>query len=111
LEHMPNFKRRMFWFMDNRPDLTSNMPGMRTPGHDRRRLLSVVSPDKLRKILERVLDEAEFLSPFGIRSLSRYHQEHPYLLPLDGAVHRVDYEPAESRTPTFGGNSNWRGPI
>ena len=82
-----------------------------TPGHKQKRLLSLVDRDKLRKILERVLDENEFLSPFGVRSLSAYHREHPYLLPVNGDVHRVDYEPGESHTQTFGGNSNWRGPI
>jgi hypothetical protein len=111
LNNMPNFKRRMHWFLDNRADLTANMACMRTPGKNQRRLLSLVDRDKLRKILQRVLDESEFLSPFGVRSLSVFHREHPYLLPVNGDVHRVDYEPGESTTPTFGGNSNWRGPI
>ena len=111
LDSMPNFKRRMHWFLDNRSDLTSNMASMRIPGRKQRRLLSLVDRDKLRKILEHVLNEQEFLSPYGVRSLSAFHREHPYLLPVNGDVHRVDYEPGESSTPTFGGNSNWRGPI
>ncbi len=80
-------------------------------GMEQRRLLSVVNRSRLERILQRVFDENEFLSPYGIRSLSRYHKEHPYKLPLDGATFSVGYEPAESRTGTFGGNSNWRGPV
>lgn len=84
---------------------------MSTPGKGERRLLSLVTPDRLQRILQRVFNEQEFLSPHGIRSLSRYHADHPYVLPLDGANHTVQYEPAESRSGMFGGNSNWRGPI
>ena len=75
-----------------------------------RSLLALVSPDKLRRILAKMLDENEFLSPYGIRSLSRYHAEHPYILTVHGEEHRVDYTPAESNSGMFGGNSNWRGP-
>jgi hypothetical protein len=84
---------------------------MQTPGRKSRRLLSVVTADRLTKVLARMLDEREFLSPYGIRALSRVHKDAPYLLPLDGQVHRVDYEPGESSTGLFGGNSNWRGPV
>jgi hypothetical protein len=84
---------------------------MVVPGRGERRLLSIVSPPQLTRILKPMLDENEFLSPFGIRSVSRFHQEHPYVLTADGQEHRVDYEPGESRTGLFGGNSNWRGPV
>jgi hypothetical protein len=84
---------------------------MRTPGNDERRLLSIVSQDQLRSVLRYMLDENEFLSPYGIRAISRFHKDHPYVLPVHGTEHRVDYEPAESSTGLFGGNSNWRGPI
>jgi len=84
---------------------------MRTPGNAERRLLSIVSRDQLRSVLRFMLDENEFLSPYGIRAISRFHKNHPYVLPVNGTEHRVDYEPAESSTGLFGGNSNWRGPI
>jgi hypothetical protein len=111
LERLPGFKRRLEWFIDHREDLTDNVACMRTPGHGDRRLLSVVSADRLRRVLRYLLDEQEFLSPYGIRALSRFHRDHPYVLPVNGRDHRVDYEPGESSTGLFGGNSNWRGPI
>src|SRR5262249_26383089 len=80
-------------------------------GYGNRRLLALLNEEKLRRVLARMLDENEFLSPFGIRALSRYHLEHPYIFSVDRAVYRVDYEPAESTSGLFGGNSNWRGPI
>ncbi|HYS08103.1 MAG TPA: glucosidase [Myxococcales bacterium] len=107
----PSFARRLEWFIDHRPDLTEGVACMRTLGAMNRRLFSVVEPDKLRRILVRLLDENEFLSPYGIRALSRVHRDHPYTLHLDGMQHSVRYEPAESSTGLFGGNSNWRGPI
>jgi hypothetical protein len=111
LARLPDFHRRLEWFVDNRPDLTSNLASMTTPGRGKRRLLSIASPDKLRSILKYMLDEAEFLSPFGVRALSRFHQANPYVLVLNGMEHRVDYEAGESKTGLFGGNSNWRGPV
>jgi hypothetical protein len=111
LKRLPGFKRRLDWFVDNRPDLTTNVACMRTHGMEERRLLSIATPDQLRKILRYMLDEGEFLSQYGIRALSRFHQEHPYMLHVNGMEHRVDYEPGESSTGLFGGNSNWRGPI
>src|SRR3989338_6862100 len=111
LNRLPGFKRRLEWFIDNRPDLTQNCACMRTPGHSSRRLLSIVDPDRLRRVLRYMLDEEEFFSPYGIRSLPRHHLANPYTLTVDGSDHRVDYEPAESTTGLFGGNSNWRGPI
>ena len=111
LDQLPDFKRRLEWFINNRTDLTENVACMRTPGNAERRLLSIVNRDQLRRVLRFMLDENEFLSPYGIRAVSRYHKDNPYLLQVNGTQHRVDYEPAESSTGLFGGNSNWRGPI
>jgi Glycosyl hydrolase family 63 C-terminal domain len=111
LARFPAFVRRMEWFIDHRPDLTAGVACMRTPGHGERRLFSVVDPEKLRRILGVMLSEEEFLSPYGIRSVSRVHRDRPYELDLAGAAHTVAYEPAESSSGLFGGNSNWRGPI
>ena len=111
LERLSGFKRRMDWFIDNRADLTVNVACMRTMGNAERRLLSIVSRDQLRRVLQFMLDENEFLSPYGIRAISRFHKTNPYILQVNGTQHRVDYEPAESSTGLFGGNSNWRGPI
>jgi hypothetical protein len=107
LERLPGFKRRLEWFVENRPDLTENMACMRTIGMCERRLLSIANPQQLRSILEFMLDEGEFLSPYGIRALSRVHHAHPYCLEVDGMKHCVDYEPAESTTGLFGGNFNF----
>ena len=111
LEKLKGFNRRMNWFLENREDLTSNVASMRDSGEGERRLLSIVGKDQLRSILRIVLDENEFLSPMGLRALSRYHLEHPYVMHADGAEYKVGYQPAESTTPLFGGNSNWRGPV
>jgi hypothetical protein len=111
LDRLPLFKRRMHWFIENRPDLIGNVSCMRTPGKGERRLLSVAYRDRLEKVLRVMLDEKEFLSPHGIRAVSRFHKDNPYVLNVNGDEHRVDYEPAESTSGLFGGNSNWRGPI
>ena len=111
LDRLPGFKRRLEWFVENRPDLTAHLASMSTPGRGERRLLSIANPEQLRSILQFMLDEGEFLSPHGIRALSRAHNEHPYCLEVAGMRHCIDYEPAESTTGVFGGNSNWRGPI
>ena len=111
LERMPAFKRRLEWFIANRPDLVENMACMKTEGTGERRQFSIADREQLERILEVMLDEHEFFSPYGIRALSRYHESHPYVLELAGMTHSVNYEPAESRTTLFGGNSNWRGPI
>jgi hypothetical protein len=111
LDRLPGFKRRLEWFINNRPDLTASVACMRTPGMKERRLLSVVGRDRLRRVLNVMLDEDEFLSPYGIRAVSRFHKQNPYVLEVEGKEHRVDYEPAESSNGLFGGNSNWRGPI
>ncbi|MGH7799775.1 MAG: MGH1-like glycoside hydrolase domain-containing protein [Thermodesulfobacteriota bacterium] len=111
LRRLPGFKSRLEWFIENRPELSKNVACMRTPGMGERRLLSIVNQDKLRKILRRMLNEKEFLGPCGIRAVSRYHAEHPYVFDINGHEYRVNYEPAESTSGLFGGNSNWRGPI
>jgi hypothetical protein len=111
VDRLPGFKRRMRWFIENRPDLTKNIACMETAGAGGRLLLAVADGERLTRVLRFMLDEEEFLSPCGVRSLSRFHLAHPYELKLDGTVHSVDYEPAESTTGMFGGNSNWRGPV
>lgn len=110
LQRMPGFTRRLNWFAENRPDLTSNIARMHG-GQNDRLLLSIVDETKLRRMLSVMLDENEFLSPFGIRSVSHVHKDAPYVKEVSGNTYRVDYEPAESTTGLFGGNSNWRGPI
>ncbi len=111
LEKMPDFRRRMQWFIENRPDLTANINCARTPGMGERRLLAIAYRERLERVLKVMLDEEEFLSPHGIRALSKFHKDCPYVLQFDGIEHRVDYEPAESTSGLFGGNSNWRGPV
>jgi Mannosylglycerate hydrolase MGH1-like glycoside hydrolase domain len=111
LERHEGFRRRLEWFIQHRRDLTGNVACMRTPGKGERRLLSIVDGERLRRILSVMLDEREFLPPYGIRAISRIHRDQPYVLRVDGSEYRVDYEPAESSTGLFGGNSNWRGPI
>ena len=111
LDRHPGFKKRMQWFIENRQDLTEGLASMTHGGIEQRRLLSVVNRTRLERMLRRILDESEFLSPFGIRSVSKYHKDQPFVLSLDGTTLKVGYEPAESETPTFGGNSNWRGPV
>ncbi len=107
----PGFQKRMQWFIDNRPDLTEGLAPISEGGVQRRRLLSIVNRERIERILKRLLDTSEFMSPYGVRSVSRYHKDHPYTLTLNGQEFRVDYEPAESETNMFGGNSNWRGPV
>ena len=111
IDRLPGFKRRMQWFIENRPELSDHVEALTTPDLRVLRLLALVGRDRLRQVLRYMLDENEFLSPYGVRALSRYHLEHPYLLDVDGRTHRVDYEPGESRSHLFGGNSNWRGPV
>jgi hypothetical protein len=110
LDRMPDFTRRLDWFVKNRADLCSNIARMHG-GQNDRLLLSIVDQEKLRDILRVMLDEKEFLSSYGIRALSRSHQEAPYIKNVGGMTYKVDYEPAESTTSLFGGNSNWRGPV
>jgi len=105
------FQERARWFTQKHPLLTANITSPGRPGFHGRRLLSLVNEERLRRILARMLDEKEFLSDYGIRSISRAHAEEPYTFVLDGQEFGVEYLPAESNTEMFGGNSNWRGPI
>ena len=111
LEELPDFKRRTDWFLKNRKDLTDEISCMHKQGRDDRFLLALVNEDRLRCLLSRMLSEDEFLSDHGIRSLSRTYKNNPYEFPLGSDTHIVAYEPGESRTGMFGGNSNWRGPV
>jgi hypothetical protein len=111
---LPGFQKRMKWFLENRGDLARHIAYCEKGcGHDHAglSLLAVPSRDRLERLLRRMLDEGEFLSPGGIRSLSRVHRDEPYVFRADGREFRVDYVPAESNTGLFGGNSNWRGPV
>ncbi len=110
IDSLPRFKHRMQWFIENKPDFAQHLDTQSYDGGVRR-FLSLVNRDRLKSVLRYMLDEEEFLSPYGIRALSRYHKDHPYVVSVMGCEHRVDYEPAESSTGLFGGNSNWRGPI
>jgi hypothetical protein len=108
---LPELQQRAGWFVNNRPQLVSNIHDPRRPGYRNRRLLSLLSEQRLRRVLARVLDEDEFLSPYGIRSLSRHHLEHPVAFEAGAQQFQIGYLPAESDSAMFGGNSNWRGPI
>jgi hypothetical protein len=112
IERLPGFKARMMWFLNNRPDLARHIASVDSAdGRHGHRLLAVASKERLTRVLRYVLDETEFLSPYGIRALSRVHREHPFILSVDGLEHRVDYVPGDSDSGLFGGNSNWRGPV
>ena len=109
---LPGFRRRMRWFLANRPELAANVASWTEPGVGERRLLSLVHGDRLQTMTRRIVDPDEFLSPHGIRSLSREHLANPVSLTLPGGhEYTIGYEPAESRSGIFGGNSNWRGPV
>ncbi|KAL1710615.1 Six-hairpin glycosidase-like protein [Schizophyllum commune] len=112
INRFPGFKKRMEWFMDNRPEMASrNMANARVGGKEERRLLALASKERLVRILEKMLDENEFLSEHGIRSLSKIHKEHPWGMEVHGQRYEVPYWPGDSMSGMFGGNSNWRGPI
>ena len=114
VEQLPGFAKRMNWFLENRTGLVTDMTcmecGASQEGHSHR-MLALSSLERLKRVLRYLLDEEEFLSPFGIRSLSRIHRQRPYIFRINDSEHRVDYVPGESNTELFGGNSNWRGPI
>jgi hypothetical protein len=112
LDSLPGFAKRTRWFLENRKDLSSHISYLAHGGTDPgRMLLAIPTRERLERVLRYMLDESEFLSPHGVRSLSRAYGEHPYTVGIAGETFRVDYEPAESRTWLFGGNSNWRGPV
>jgi len=110
-EKYPDIQERFRWFLEARPELCSSIHDPRKTGVDGRRLMSIMNEERLRRVLAKMLDEQEFLSPYGLRSVSRYHADHPYAISAGGQVHQVAYLPAESDSGLFGGNSNWRGPI
>jgi hypothetical protein len=111
LAKYPQINERFRWFLEARPELRSSIHDPVLTGVAGRRLASILNETRLRRVLEKMLDEDEFLSPYGIRSLSRYHADHPYSIQAGGQEYRVAYLPAESDSGMFGGNSNWRGPI
>ncbi|MEO7399132.1 MAG: glucosidase, partial [Ilumatobacteraceae bacterium] len=111
LENLPDFARRARWFAKHKPDLARHVTQTHVRAEGRGQLLSIVAPEQLDRVLRYLLDESEFLAPNGIRALSAIHREHPFTLELAGMTFNVDYDPGESTTGLFGGNSNWRGPI
>jgi len=111
IDRLPGFKKRMDWFVQNRPDLARCISYAEHIGQNGYRLLAIPSRERLVRVLRYVLDENELLSPYGIRSLSRYHRDHPYVMNIEGGSYEVHYTPGESDSGLFGGNSNWRGPV
>ncbi|KAF3800534.1 hypothetical protein GCG54_00003432 [Colletotrichum gloeosporioides] len=112
INKLPSFKKRVDWFIENRCDLAErNMASIAKRGEGNRILLSIVSKDRLEKILKRMLDEDEFFSEHGIRSLSKFHEKNPFSMDVNGQTFSVGYVPGDSDSGLFGGNSNWRGPI
>jgi hypothetical protein len=112
LKALPDFDRGLHWFMRHRPYLSGNIASIDLPGPaGERYLAAILTRERLISVLRYLLDENEFLSPFGIRSLSKYHEENPYSLSVNGQTFSIDYQPAESESGLFGGNSNWRGPV
>jgi hypothetical protein len=111
LDELPEFSRRLKWYLDYKPELAALVSSWETPGMKQRRLLSLLRGHRMKKLLRRMLDESEFLSEYGVRAISRFHLEHPYVFDAPGGSLTVAYQPAESNSGLFGGNSNWRGPI
>ena len=111
LERVPEFKARLEWFLNYRPDLAALVSRWQEPRAGERRLLSLLRGSRMKKLLKRMLDETEFLSDYGIRAISAHHRDHPYTFHWDGNSMGVEYCPGESTSGMFGGNSNWRGPI
>ena len=111
LDHLPEFKRRLEWFLAYRPDLAALVSHWNVEGRGNRRLLSLLRGHRMKRLLRRMLDESEFLSDYGVRALSRVHEQQPYVFRINGSDLSVRYQPGESDSGLFGGNSNWRGPI
>jgi hypothetical protein len=111
LARLPAFTRRMQWFLNHHAEVSEHVDMSQRTASGARLLLTIANRKKLERIYRYVFDEKEFLSPHGIRALSKFHQDHPFILNVDGQSHSVDYEPGESTTDLFGGNSNWRGPV
>jgi len=111
LELLPDFKQRLEWFLEHRPHLSALVSRWYEPGTGDRRLLALVRGHRMKRLLVRMLDPNEFLSDYGVRSVSKVHEQHPYVFDCAGSRYQVDYEPGESTSSLFGGNSNWRGPI
>ena len=111
LEKVPQFKHHLEWFLEHRPDLANLVSHWQVPKMGNRRLLAILRGHRMKRVLYRMLDENEFLSPYGVRALSRIYADQPYALNVDGTTYTVAYQPAESDSGLFGGNSNWRGPI
>jgi hypothetical protein len=111
LAKVPHFRGRLEWFLEHRPDLAALVSKWQDKGRGERRLLSLLRGHRMKRLLARMLDETEFLAPYGVRALSKIHERHPYVFPLNGTDLTVSYQPAESNSGLFGGNSNWRGPI
>lgn len=110
-KNAPIFERRVEWFTNRHPTLSESMACVNDPGVGKRRQMAILTRDHLESVLKYMLDENEFLSDYGIRSLSKFHKDHPYKLKVDGMTYEINYEPGESESYLFGGNSNWRGPI
>ena len=111
LDALPDFKQRLEWYLANQPDLCSLISRWQEPGVGERRLIALTRGHRMKCLLRRMLDPEEFLSDYGVRSVSKFHKDHPYVVAVRGEQKVVSYEPAESQTEVFGGNSNWRGPV
>ena len=111
LEQLPDFKARLEWYLSHRPELANLISHWDVPGRGKRRLLSLLRGRRMKRLLRRMLDETEFLSDYGVRALSKAHEKNPFVIDVNGGQMSVSYQPAESRSGLFGGNSNWRGPI
>jgi len=111
LERLPHFRARLEWFLEYRPDLAKLISNWEVPGVGKRRLLSLLRGRRMKSVIRRMVDETEFLSPYGVRAMSRAHHDAPFRIAHGGQEHVVKYVPAESDSDLFGGNSNWRGPV